>query len=279
MHNIGRFALKNAFQSSCVHRVYLSTMKEKKVLVNGININYLKVGSGPKAVLCLPGALGSIWTDFKPQIENLSKSKFTLVAWDPPGYGKSRPPNRDFSPDFFRRDAGLAAALMKELGLDRFSLLGWSDGGITALVLAGTEPQLVDKMVVVGANAYIVEEELKMYESIRDISKWSERMRAPMIALYGEKYFRSTWSQWVDAFVSLYEQNAGDICKDVLPLIRCPTLVVHGKEDAMVAAEHPHYLAANIRGARLHIFEHGKHNLHLKFSTEFNSLFEEFLDS
>ncbi|XP_063225365.1 valacyclovir hydrolase isoform X2 [Bacillus rossius redtenbacheri] len=174
MHNIGRFALKNAFQSSCVHRVYLSTMKEKKVLVNGININYLKVGSGPKAVLCLPGALGSIWTDFKPQIENLSKSKFTLVAWDPPGYGKSRPPNRDFSPDFFRRDAGLAAALMKELGLDRFSLLGWSDGGITALVLAGTEPQLVDKMVVVGANAYIVEEELKMYPRHKQVVRADE---------------------------------------------------------------------------------------------------------
>jgi hypothetical protein len=26
--------------------------------VDGINVNYVKVGSGPKAILCLPGALG-----------------------------------------------------------------------------------------------------------------------------------------------------------------------------------------------------------------------------
>jgi hypothetical protein len=35
--------------------------QERRVDVDGININYVKVGSGPKPILCLPGALGQYW--------------------------------------------------------------------------------------------------------------------------------------------------------------------------------------------------------------------------
>lgn len=36
-----------------------------------------------------------------------------MVAWDPRGYGHSRPPDRDFPLDFFERDAKDAVDLMK----------------------------------------------------------------------------------------------------------------------------------------------------------------------
>lgn len=36
-----------------------------------------------------------------------------MVIWDPPGYGFSRPPDRDFTPGHLHRDADHAAALMK----------------------------------------------------------------------------------------------------------------------------------------------------------------------
>lgn len=63
---------------------------------------------------------GSIFTDFKPQIETLNRDKYTIVAWDPPGYGFSRPPDRDFSPGFFYRDAECAISLMKVFKLSCF---------------------------------------------------------------------------------------------------------------------------------------------------------------
>ncbi|KOB68040.1 Bphl-like protein, partial [Operophtera brumata] len=87
--------------------------KEAKVKVDKWDINYLKVGKGPHKVLCLPGALGTIWTDFKPQIEGFDLEKFTLVVWDPPGYGKSRPPEKDFPADFYEKDADYAYEFMK----------------------------------------------------------------------------------------------------------------------------------------------------------------------
>lgn len=64
-------------------------------------------------MLCFPGALGTIWSDFKPQINALDKSKFTVVAWDPPGYGHSRPPNRKFSLSFYEDDATTAFEFMQ----------------------------------------------------------------------------------------------------------------------------------------------------------------------
>ncbi|KAJ8955093.1 hypothetical protein NQ314_006976 [Rhamnusium bicolor] len=70
------------------------------------------IGNGEKNVLCFPGALGTIWSDFKPQIEGLDRKKFTVFAWDPPGYGQSRPPNRVFNTKFYESDADAAYDLM-----------------------------------------------------------------------------------------------------------------------------------------------------------------------
>ena len=60
----------------------------------------------------MPGALGSTQSDFGPQLKGLSDD-FTVVAFDPRGYGKSIPPKRDFPADFFARDADDAAGLGK----------------------------------------------------------------------------------------------------------------------------------------------------------------------
>ncbi|KAL6268580.1 hypothetical protein P5V15_001714 [Pogonomyrmex californicus] len=242
-----------------------------------MEINYARVGTGDHPVLLLPGALGTIWTDFKPQIENLDRNKLTIVAWDPPGYGKSRPPNRTFPDDFFQRDATWAHNLMKTLGYSKFSLVGWSDGGITSLLLASMYPDSIRKMIVLGANAYIHPDEIKIYENVRDINKWSEKMRTPMIQVYGEDYFQKTWSNWIDSVLRLYKTQNGDLCKQILSKIKCPTLIIHGAKDAMVLPEHPTYLKENITNSKVHIFEKGAHNLHLRYPEEFNKLITNFL--
>jgi valacyclovir hydrolase len=46
-------------------------------------------------------------------LEGFDKSKFTLIAWDPPGYGYSRPPARVYDKNVYKRDADIAALLMK----------------------------------------------------------------------------------------------------------------------------------------------------------------------
>lgn len=44
-------------------------------------------------------------------------------------------------------------------------MLGWSDGGISSLILAAKYPDIVDKLVVWGANCYVVQEDIEAFES------------------------------------------------------------------------------------------------------------------
>lgn len=145
--------------------------EEKQIQLNcnniSYNINYVRNGHGDKAVILLPGALGSAQTDFQPQIDQLPKllPNYTIIAWDPPGYGKSRPPNRTFPLDFFHRDAAVANELMKSLDFNKYSALGWSDGGITGLIMAGKFNDSVEKLIIWGSNAYILPDEIEIYKS------------------------------------------------------------------------------------------------------------------
>lgn len=159
------------------------THVEQKIEIDGKTINYVQVSGGggvtssaasntttkPRpAVLLMPGALGSAWTDFRPQIEQLPQllPNHTIIAWDPPGYGKSTPPQRQFSLDFFEQDANVAHNLMTALGHGgRYAACGWSDGGITAMILAALFPRNIEKLVIWGSNSYVLPKELEIYES------------------------------------------------------------------------------------------------------------------
>jgi valacyclovir hydrolase len=50
------------------------------------------------------------------------------------------------------------------LKFDKFSILGWSDGGITGLILAALFPNSVQKLVVWGGNAYVTQKDLDIYK-------------------------------------------------------------------------------------------------------------------
>ncbi|XP_073487070.1 valacyclovir hydrolase-like [Aquarana catesbeiana] len=254
-----------------------TSVTSERVQINGVNIHYQRTGGGAHGVLLLPGVLGSGQTDFQPQLKQLNKNAFTLIAWDPRGYGLSIPPYRDYPMDFFERDAKDAVDLMQYLQFKKFSLLGWSDGGITALIAAGIYPSLINKLVIWGANAYVTEEDLKMYNAVKDVSNWSQKMRQPMEELYGKEYFANTFSAWVEAISQFPNVSNGNICQHLLPLIDCPTLIIHGVKDPMVPSFHPDYLHQHIKNSRLHLMPKGKHNLHLRYAEEFNSLVEQFL--
>lgn len=152
-----------------------SQIIEEKINVESIEINCVRVGGRGRdvdniqnAIILMPGACGSSWTDFRPQIEQLGNllPGYTIIAWDPPGYGKSIPPVREFPIDFFHKDAKYAHGLITSLGFKRYSVLGWSDGGITAVIMAANYSEHVDKLVIWGVNSYVLPTELELYESM-----------------------------------------------------------------------------------------------------------------
>ena len=95
--------------------------------------------------------------------------------------------------------------------MEKYSLLGWSDGGITALIMAACFPDRVNNLLIWGANAFVTQEDVDAYEKVRSIDNWSEAMRKPFIEVYGEEYFRTQFSLWVDALLTYLKKFNGNI--------------------------------------------------------------------
>lgn len=243
------------------------------VEVNGANLHYDECGRGFPLV-CISGALGTGTADFGPQLDAWSE-RFRVITPDLRGYGKSRPPDRDFRTDFFNQDANDVFGLMRALGFDTFHVAGWSDGANSATLLASVHPQAVSKLVIWGGNSYITLDDIERLERIRSVTDWSPRRREALNRIYGDP-LQHLWSAYCDSIRKRYEAG-GEICKGQLALIRCQTLILHGAKDPLVPEFQPQTFHLEIAGSRLHILPKGGHSLHLACADEFNKIVMEFL--
>lgn len=248
------------------------------VSVRGVNLFYMAQGDKGLPLVCMPGAMGTAETDFGPQLAGLSDAH-QVVSFDPRGYGKSRPPARDFPLDFYQRDADDAAALMAALGHERYAVMGWSDGAISAVMHTAAHAAAVEKLVIFGGNAYLTQDDIDAFEETRDVeASWSKRMKATHYPTYGAEGLQTMWSAAIDAWAGIYKTGGGDVCMAQAKSITCPTMVLHGAKDPICLAEHPEWFKANIPGATaLHTLPDGKHNLHIKYADEVNGLVRDFL--
>jgi len=244
------------------------------IALPGVTLHFERAGQGVPLLL-IPGALGTGAGDFPGQIGWFAARGFQVIAPDPRGYGKSRPPQRDYPLDFYQRDAGDMFALMSALGHARFRVMGWSDGANIAAIMAAQAPERVDRLVVFGGQSFLSAGEIAGLEAIREISTWSPRAAEERRAVYGEA-LDDLWDRYVDGQVALFEAG-GNLYRERLAQIRCPTFVLHGARDPLVPAFHAQAIHDGIAGSQLHIFPDGKHNIHIRYAEEFNALTHTFL--
>ena len=112
------------------------------------SIYYEESGNGDPLLL-LPGWGGTI-DEFAPLREVLEAS-YRVIAADLPGSGKSGPQPREYSPSYFRDDARAFLAMLDALGLSHVHLMGFSDGGEYALLMAALQPTSARTVVTWGA--------------------------------------------------------------------------------------------------------------------------------
>ena len=237
-------------------------------------MHFERVGEG-HPLLLIPGALGTGAGDFAGQIGWFAARGFEVIAPDPRGYGRSRPPEREFPADFYQRDADDMFALMSSLGHRRFSVVGWSDGGNVAVIMAAREPDHVSKLVVFGGQSFLTAEEIAALNAIRKIAAWSPRAAEAMRALYGDD-LDALWDRYVAGQEALFEAG-GDLYRSSLEKVSCLTFVLHGAKDPLTPGFHAEAIHRGIRRSRLHIFPEGRHNIHIRYADEFNRLVHAFL--
>ncbi len=127
-------------------------LKDAWIEVNGFRLRYLTGGDGPPLVLLNGhGEDSRSWRWVLPSLARTNR----VYALELPGYGESAKHSMHSTPPSFYSDA--LAGFLDGLGLERVSLVGNSDGGLTVLRLALASPERVTALVLVDSAGLGVE--------------------------------------------------------------------------------------------------------------------------
>jgi len=143
----------NAPEPTTTRTLHLSDAKAKYAgtaskfaNIDGVDIHYRDEGSGP-ALLLLHGTLGDL-TDWDEWTQQLSQ-QFRVVRLDLPGFGLSGDmPNKNYSVE---RSHIFIDALMDQLDIDKFGVVGISYGGMVVFRYAATRTERVTAMVLINS--------------------------------------------------------------------------------------------------------------------------------
>jgi pimeloyl-ACP methyl ester carboxylesterase/DNA-binding CsgD family transcriptional regulator len=246
---------------------------------DGTTIAYARYGQGPPLVVstCWLSHLeydlqSPVWKHFVHGLAEVSAS----VRYDERGFGLSDWDVTDFSFEARLQDL---EAVVEAAGLDRFALLGMSQGGPVAVAYAHRHPERVTRLALLGSYVATVGD-------ITDEARQLEETFTKMIEVgwaRPEGRFRRVFTDalmpgatpeqmtWVDELMrrSTTTENAVAFRRarmdvdvsDLLPLIDVPTLVMHSRGDQMNPLEGGRRLAAEIPGAQLVTLETDNHVL------------------
>ena len=186
-----------------------------RAAIHGHRIYYVARGSGPTLVF-LHGGGDSGEHSFARQIDVFSEHHH-IVAPDQVGQGRTPDVPGPLSYTAMMEDT---AQLLKVLKLKNVDVVGFSDGGILALMLAVRHPELVRRLVISGVN--IAPEGLRP-EDLEEL----RATQIPKPKTIDEKLARLWFTSPTEA-----ELNLGLLAK-----ISQPVLVISGDRDA-ITLEH-----------------------------------------
>ena len=231
-------------------------------ITDNVHLSYLDLGRG-EPLLFIHGFTGTALGDLGDLIAEF-EAGYHVIAPDLRGYGVSRPPNRDFPPDFYERDAADLAALLDKLALGPVTVLGFSDGAEVSLLLAAARPDLVRGVVAWGVSGVISPEELASVERWLPVAAWGpERAtwRRQIIERHGAEQLASMVEGWVGAARAITARG-GNICYEQAALIECPVLLLNGDGEVGNTPRDVRRLAARIPQARLEFVAGSGHAIH-----------------
>src|SRR5260370_6027352 len=151
-------------------------MHEATVELNGVHLYTRRVGDGP-AVVVLHGGPGAHHDYLLPQYDRLALGR-TLLYYDQRGGGRS-PVSRE-TPVGWREHVADLEALRQRWGLERVTLLGYSWGGLLAVLYALTHPDRVARPALGSAAPLTAawRDEFERRLAARMAQPWLARARA-----------------------------------------------------------------------------------------------------
>ncbi|HEY9526215.1 MAG TPA: alpha/beta hydrolase [Anaerolineales bacterium] len=233
---------------------------------NGARIWYAAYGSG-RPVILLHGGLGHSG-NWGYQVPALTGNGYRAIVIDSRGHGRS---TRDEQPYTYELMASDLVAVMDTLGLEQASLVGWSDGACTGLILAANSPARVASVFYFACNM--------------DPSGTREFVMTPIIQRCFNRHVKdyAQLSATPDKFnefseaVGLMQRTQPNYSAEDLAQIRVPVAIVHSEHDEFIKREHAEYLARSIPGAEFIYLPGVSHFAPLQKPAQFNDAMLAFL--
>jgi pimeloyl-ACP methyl ester carboxylesterase len=272
---------------------------QRWVVVDGHPINTIELGEGPPIVFV--HGLSGCWQNWLEQLPVFA-AEHRVLALDLPGFGHSPMPREQITITAYAR---LLDGLMGQLGIDSAAVVGNSMGGFIAAELAIAYPQRVEQLVLIsaaGISTYHDPRPLRAYPALARFERsllatgaWfasrsdgvarhprlreamlnvvvrhPRRLPAPIVAEQIRGAGKLGFLQGLSAVIE-YDLRAR------FPEIACPTLIVWGDRDRLIAVRDADVFAALIPGSQKVIFEDTGHMAMLERPAAFNALLGDFL--
>jgi pimeloyl-ACP methyl ester carboxylesterase len=224
---------------------------------------YAEVYGEGQPLLIIHGNGGSI-NNFIYQIPYFGE-KYKVIIADSRSQGKSKDSGDSLSYEMMADDY---AALLDVMKIDSANVIGWSDGGINALLLAIRHPEKVKKMAVTGAN--LVPDTSAVPQSI-----WN--MVMPTYSMLKNKKVLSEEEKGAYKLFRLLVEQPHIPVAD-LHKITCPSLVIGGDHD-VIKEEHTFLIYKNIPKAYLWILPSSGHSTPIVYKDDFNTVIDRFFSN
>jgi pimeloyl-ACP methyl ester carboxylesterase len=236
------------------------------IVYRGAHIHYDSYGHGDP-VLLLHGGLSNKLSWFS-QLPWLVASGRRVVLIDTRGHGNSTPGDSKLSYQIFAEDT---LRVLDRLGIQRTDVIGWSDGGIIALLLGLEAPQRIGRIVAISANfdpSGVIPEAQDEPRTI-SLNKITDRLRSWWSGA-GERH------AVLEAEIKELWRTAPQLGHSDLQAITAPTLVITGEND-IIDLRHSSELAQVLANGKLEIVPDAGHFAPVTHARQINQLISAFL--
>jgi 2-hydroxymuconate-semialdehyde hydrolase/2-hydroxy-6-oxo-octa-2,4-dienoate hydrolase len=263
----------------------------KTIDAGGIETSYLEAGSG-ETVLMLHGSGPGVsaLANWQHNIPTLAQ-RFHVLAPDIVGFGTTeRPEDIVYS---LRTWTDHVWAFMDARGMEKARVIGNSLGGRIALQMATDQPDRIAKMVLMGTPGVGMTPTeglaaLRAYEpshdAMRELLRNYFAVDPAMITdeLVHIRYEASIADGAYEAYRAMFfdPRHAGSelgITEDEVRAIATPTLLIHGREDKVVALQVSVAMLGLLPNADLHVFSACGHWTQIERADEFAAVVSDYL--